>query len=172
LFQNVILARITESEQQLTLIGVFQVPGLTTTFLNDASSFGRFTFLFLLEFLSSFLTQQQLRKSQGVRSVHGIFFKVETTYSQFLLSFGCHETFLGLLGCRRLFQPLTDFGLLPVDFGLLRLEGLKVATVSLVPHCTKGTCAKNNLQHRRLLSSAMCQPSQNVQDRKQKKNRK
>ena len=172
LFQNVILAGITESEQQLTLIGVFQVPGLTTAFLNDASSFGRFTFLFLLEFLSSFLTQQQLHKSQGVRSVHGVLVKAETTYSQFLLSFGCHETFLGLLSCRRLFQPLTDFGLLPVDFGLLCLEGLKVSTVSLVPHFKKVTCTMDNLQHRRLLSSAMCQPPQNVEDRKQKKNRK
>ena len=44
----------------LTLASVVQVLGLTATFLDDASSLGRFAFLFFLQFLSGFLTQQQL----------------------------------------------------------------------------------------------------------------
>ena len=50
-------------EEWLTLASVVQVLGLTATFFDDASSLGRFAFLFLLQLFGGFLTQQQLQCS-------------------------------------------------------------------------------------------------------------
>lgn len=47
-------------EQIFTFVSIFNVLGFTAPLFNDAPPLSRFAFLFLLQFLSGFLTQQQL----------------------------------------------------------------------------------------------------------------
>lgn len=53
-------ANVAGVEQIFTFVCIFNVLGFTAPLLNDAPPLGRFAFLLLFQFLSGFLTQQQL----------------------------------------------------------------------------------------------------------------
>lgn len=54
-------------EQIFTFVCIFNVLGFTAPLFNDAPPLSRFAFLFLLQFLSGFLTQQQLLQYRRIQ---------------------------------------------------------------------------------------------------------
>lgn len=103
-----------------TVIGVVDELGLPTTLLNDPPALRGLAFLFLLQFLGSFLPQEQLKRGhEEFVSMH--LENSSTTYPELLLPLRCHETFLGLLGFGGLLHARPHLGPLAVDFRLLLL---------------------------------------------------
>lgn len=60
-----------------TFVSAFKVLWFATSLFNDTSTFSSFAFLFLLQFLSGFFTQEQLQNSSFVRKIfHGVKIKI------------------------------------------------------------------------------------------------
>jgi O-antigen/teichoic acid export membrane protein len=83
-----------------TFIGIVDKFGFTATFLDDAPPLSRFAFLFLLQFLGGFLSQQQ---------------------PKLLLSLRGHETFLGLLRFGGFLHASPDLSAFALDLLLFPL---------------------------------------------------
>lgn len=136
-----------------TFASVIDVLWLSAPFFDDPPPFGRFTFLFLLQFFGGLFSQQQLQSvrrnnysrpkqknkkhqksnstpttkphsTPGLSILPVAFGYTPVTYTEFLLPIRSHESLLGLLCLGRFFHTFAHFGPFAVDFRLFRLLSL------------------------------------------------